>query len=169
MQLSNVEATLEKGRFYSGKLLIILRLYFVLLLFMSVFCPFIMLTALDSPDNMIGAVCLLLGLGGGSVVFFILLRKNKKREKNIVEFLKDATPVKVKVKKDSNFQIYNGIKIKVVFVYNGVKYVRCSGKSNGKMFDGYDKVFIKYANRTIDALYSPQYNQLIFVKDSNKI
>lgn len=169
MQLSNVDATLEKGRFYSGKLLIFLKFYFILLLFVSIFCPFIMLTALDSPKNIIGAICLLLGFGSGSVVFFILLRKNNRRAKDIIKFLKDARLVKVEVERDSDFQVYHGIKIRVVFVYNGTKYVRCSGQSSGKMFDGYDKVFIKYVNRTVNALYSPQYDQLIFIKDSNQI
>lgn len=172
MRLSNIEATLESGRFYSGRVLKFFWCYFGLLVFLTLFGTFMVLTYSDpiDVDNIIGALCSFILFGGGALAFFVLLRKNKRQEKKITEFLKDAIPIITEVEPvPGRVLIFNGIKIRVSFSYNGKNYIRCSGRLTEKFSDGYDKVFIKYVNRKVKALYSPQYDQVMFVKNENQI
>ena len=53
-------------------------------------------------------------------------------------------------------------KLKVSFKYNKKKYVKYSGT---KQTNGYDRVFLKYSDAQITILYSPQFDEVMIIKD----
>lgn len=55
------------------------------------------------------------------------------------------------------YQTINDVKIRVFFKYQGQEIIQDSKK--------YHKFFSKYIDKTVSILYSPLYNQVLFIKD----
>ncbi len=171
MQLSKIEATLEEGRFLSGKLLVLIKIFTGLELFAGIFSLFTLVTYTEKFDFYdvagIGGFIVFWGCGIGLIH---LLNRNKKLGIKIIEYLKDAVVVRATVVDNSTLSLserfYNGIKIKIRFTYNNKIYIYESGNPNKvkKRMNGYDKVFRRYVNKSINVLYSPKYSQIIFFK-----
>lgn len=109
--------------------------------------------------------------GGVTAIFLYIIKKNKKLEKEIKIYLQDAVLLEAQTEDIGSLSVsrrfYDGTKIRVNFEYEGKVITKESGnpKKAGKITNGYDKVFWKYINRTINILYSPQYDQVMFLKD----
>ena len=171
MNLSDIDATLEGGRFFSGALkgFLIFTITILLLIVVIIAIAFSCgIVTLELYQTILLLVLSTLLLGGAAACLLYFLCQNRKTEILIKEYLKDAVRLKASVTDMSDslvHRIYSGIKIQISFRYNDIDYVRQSGKKDGKKADnGYDKVFIKYANKEVPILFSPNYEQVLFLK-----
>lgn len=174
MELSKISGTLEKGRFYSGGLL-------KFLYFSTIICALVVPLAIaagianiktEGVANVIVIIIMASVLFGGvAAIFLYIIKKNENLKKEIKIYLQDAVLLEAQTKDVGSLSVYrrfyDGTKIRVSFRYNGKVITKESGnpKKIGRINNGYDKVFWKYINRTINILYSPQYEQVMFLKD----
>ena len=173
MEISKISATLEKGRFYSGALLKFL--YFSIIICVSIIPLSIMVgianIKTEGLANVVVVICLLFVIFGGmTVIFLYILNKNNKLKKEIKIYLQDAVLLESQTEEVGGAiyrRFYDGTKIRICFRYNEKVITKESGnpKKAGRINNGYDKVFWKYINRKIYILYSPQYDQVMFLKD----
>ena len=171
MDLSKISATLEHGRFYSGKLKLFVK-FTIILLIIIVLSGTIILAFMWGELRIAGAVCVIIGIVlmcVFAIYFTYVLYCNRDIEKIVLNCLKDAVLVDAKIQDISasmEMRVYNGAKVQITFLYNGKKYTRISGSSKNehKKTNGYDKVFWKYTGRTVQVLYSPAEDQILFLK-----
>ena len=64
--------------------------------------------------------------------------------------------------------IVSTAKIQVAFEFNGQKYSHLSGDNPNKIEKGYERIWVKYADREINILYSPTYDQVLILKDDKE-
>lgn len=107
---------------------------------------------------------------GIGVLFFlsgsIILLKSIFLKRKICLWMKDAVALKAysqKFETRASFPTFNFhyIKIFISFSYNKQKKKRYSGD---KRHSGYDTVFYRYADKEIDILYSPKYDEVMILK-----
>lgn len=174
MELSRISGTLEKGRFYSGGLLKFLYFSTIMGALVVLFTILAGIANIKT-EGVINVVVIIFMafvlFGGVTAIFLYIIKKNKKLEKEIKIYLQDAVLLEAQTEDigslSASRRFYDGTKIRVSFEYEGKVITKESGslKKTGKITNGYDKVFWKYINRTINILYSPQYDQVMFLKD----
>lgn len=157
-----IVASLKYGRIFR-KSLIFLWLMFAVGLFLGIY-SFVFLFGVER--SIWGIIGLILGgiLFSGTALYLIV--KNYINCKNCKKWAQDAIELNatsVGIKK-AYFAFSNiGLrKLKVSFKYNKKKYVKYSGT---KQTNGYDRVFLKYSDTQITILYSPQFDEVMIIKD----
>ena len=174
MEISKVSATLERGRIFSKGILVLLYIGDV-----SAFLGFLiglLMAVTNFLENGLAQgilfLCCVLFFGGifrGGFTFLVV--RDKKLKKEVKLYLENAVLLEARTEDIGNMSVYrrfyDGTKIRVSFRYNGKVITKESGnpKKAGRINNGYDKVFWKYINRTINILYSPQYGQVMLLKD----
>ena len=134
--------------------------------------PGIIYWAIDESAYGVLAGLIPFGIFGFGFAFFIGF--HAKINKKIKQWKKDAVKLWAVTKTVGNitntFLGVQKIKIAVKFYYNDQKIKQTSGELNDiresifYMQPGYDAVFQKYANKQIEILYSPSYNQVMILK-----
>ena len=174
MKVSEIEASLEQGRYFSGKILALLILCANAFVFYYLFLGVLSLVFFfngnfsenyfDIVDFSIYGLCVVFSSG----VCIWLLVINAKIKKKILLYVNDAIPLQAYSRKLSSFrtlgQPFPEVKIEVSFRIGDKRYTRISGdgKKRSKM---YQKIYRKYADREINILYSPKYDQVLILKD----
>lgn len=174
MDISKVSATLEKGRIFSKGILALIYIgdvSFIYVFFVGLLMSITSFLGNNIPIGVLLLACSLLLCGIFISSFTFLIVRDKKLKKEIKIYLQDAVILEAHTEDIGSLSIYrrfyDGVKIRVEFRYDGKVITKESGdpKRAGKIIHGYDKVFWKYANRKINILYSPQYDQVMFLKD----
>lgn len=112
----------------------------------------------------------------GAVVALVVV--NEKNRAKILLWLEDAVPLQARstvVQRNLMMLCVPMVKIQVEFEYDGRLHRFVSGKNPprgtagytpqlGNYNDGVDVVWLKYANRTINILYSPKYKQVMVLR-----
>ena len=97
-----------------------------------------------------------------------ILKKNKKRNIEITEWLKDAVELKAEINRldltNANYQPYQ---IEVVLKYKGKEIRKISNKAN-HLTEGAHKIFAKYHNKKVNVLYSEKYDEILLIKKADK-
>lgn len=165
MKLSDIDASLEYGWNYSKKLMVWIYICF----FMGILFPLISLgvffTEPASDDDIILVIAMNI-VGGVVLVFFgALLLYKMLLNKKMKEWITDAIEMHAYAQKlDDRRLILKATKIQVKFCLQKKWYTKVSG--NGKWYrQGYSTIFTKYADRKINILYSPKYDQVMILKD----
>lgn len=107
------------------------------------------------------------------LVLGLLIYRNEKYRKEIELWLSDAVELTAYVREigviQSEFISANNLyKIQVEFEYNGQHYkIESRGKqlSGTKSSYGFHNVWKDYINRKVNIMYSPEYNEVIVLKD----
>ena len=176
MDISNIDASLEYGRFFTGiwvKFMyfsLIIALLFPLITIFMIVITFTVGMKWDSDMLMALIGCNIFGISL-AVVFIYFIVRNDKLKKKIVAYVEDAIEIKAVSKTIDRLwalgQFFDGAKIQVSFVIDKKRYVRTSGtaEKEKKLRNGYHKIFSKYTDREINILYSPKYDQVFILKD----
>lgn len=172
MEIDKIAATLEDGRILSRDFKIFLKIGIACCVIGYLLSVIIIATGLYPNDInvwFLGVFVFLFCFGIGGA-FFYLIWRNKKIELKVQEYLIDAEELyaETRIVNDLGIvgRIQDGVKIEIRFQLNNRKYVRISGNPNKKTLrNGYDKVFLMYANRIVRILYSPKYDQIMILKD----
>ena len=123
-------------------------------------------------------VCLflpLIGIPGLSYIIIVVSRENR----NIKRWKRDSVLLSAHISEVDRIEnVFTNIvilKISVKFIYNGTKMTQESGEKNNKKGNifyshpGYDAIFLKCIGHGIRILYSPAYDQVLLIKNCNKI
>jgi len=175
MKISNIDASLKYGRFFTGKWLAFLYSALIIAFFIpliTIIMIFLTFFGLVWDNDMIFALafCNVFSLSLAAICLWTIICNNKLR-KRIVMWLEDAIEIKAfsKTLATRSFLLQSKlVKMKVRFKLADVDYVRDSaGKmlGAGKKLEGYHKIFVKYADRKINILYSSKYDQVLILKD----
>lgn len=118
-----------------------------------------------------------LAMVGCASVFLVDLIKNHRHVRAIRLWIQDAVPYTVFAEKvDEDGIEYRwahpspGVRIVVRFRYQGRRITRFSGAGRNGLNtrEGYYPGWKKYCDREIDILYSPKYDQVIVLKNSDR-
>ena len=163
--IPQIVATLRYGRYLSGRLLGLCYFLFtvsavglLLTLTISILMQVGVIES-DIASITIFACVFLCGIAYGGYLSFNRLQQGKQ----ISLWLQDAVPLVAESKRVDCFKGKGrsaGIQIEIVFQHQGGWVVR---KSNGL-----DKIYHDYVNREIKILYSPKYDQVMFLKNESK-
>jgi hypothetical protein len=161
----NIVASLSHGRILSKSLGLFLGIF----AFMGIAIVIFALSCWDFwslQNQTLGAIACI----GVGILFFlcggIMLLRDVLLKRKIRLWLQDAVELKAHSQKfdtQASFPTFNFcyIKIFISFSYNHKKMSRYSGD---KSHSGYDTVFYKYADKDIDILYSPKYDEVMILK-----
>ena len=131
-----------------------------------VICLFLM--AILFPILTLIMCCFSVDWNSRMIATLYIIIKDKQNKKHLKMWMQDAIKVEAYSKKCGEYKwifLLKGIIIQVVFQVNGEKIVQ---NSTVKTFTGrvaYLASFIKYADRKINVLYSPKYNEVMILKD----
>ena len=166
--LTKIDASLEYGRFFTGGLLKFANFalgftLFFLLLINVILLIFLSGSELDG-DVMFGLISMNILLIPFFAVMLYIVRKNKKLKKNILIWIEDAVELIAYSENIGNIMhIPPQTKIRVTFYFDGKPYSKVS-KGGDWLTYGHHKIFTRYANREINILYSPKYDQVLILK-----
>ena len=161
IKISKIAATLQYGIVFSG--LLLAMLYFILCCGMALLIvpPIIaIIQKIKLTEVMIIGSML---FGAGCLLFsgYHLLKEGVIRRK-IKRWLGDAVLLRAISKKLLSAGIPSSSKIQIEFVYNRKKKKQVS--LPGKLLQ-IQTIFSRYADREIQILYSPKYDQVMILKD----
>lgn len=121
-------------------------------------------------SDIYGYLCqIIFGLLIAAGVVFVIIKKQRLKKK-IYLWLDDAIERYAKtftIDKTCDL-IRSAVKLKVKISYKKEEYILYSGRSSKIspiLAKGYYKVLSKYADKTIKVLYSPKYNEVLFLKN----
>ena len=114
------------------------------------------------------------------IIFLFLILRNEKIRKEIKLWLQDAVELgafcEILLSDHTDTPLLDAIfslppskaKIRVKFKYNGKHYSKDSGykNKNGEFKNDYQAVWVKYADKSINILYSPKYDEVIVLKNN---
>ena len=163
--MKQVKATLKYGKTINGwrkKMLVVFTVMFLLFLCIMIAMPFILGKAYYEDKTIkFAIVSCIAGCAIGFLLFLTLAVCNVKRNRIISEWMKDAVTLKAKVKKcDIGFDLFGPNTVSVSFSYKKKKIVKRSG---GNCFVGYPKIFLLFLGDNRESLYSPRYDEVMFV------
>jgi len=170
IELSKIKASLSYGKVVSSRWLSII--YFGIVLGFGILAGGLFLAvagiAESDTNSLIGSIlCFTFGLVSITVYIRILV-SCQKLNKNIVLWLGDAVNLKA-YSETLDFTTGYPLKVKIRVHYNlkGREHTQDSGgyMVGSKRRSEYHKIFFKYADREIDILYSPRYDQVMILKD----
>ena len=169
LEKEKIVATLTYGKVYPKG---VFTFMYIVLALVVLSIPLFIYVAIDSSQYEILYCFIFFGI----IIFcftYILCVCTKTNNK-IKQWKKDAVKLWADTKElDSIKNTFFGvrkIKIKVMFSYNGKKIEQVSGELNDireNVFythKGYDAIYQKFANRKIEILYSPSFNQNMIIK-----
>lgn len=163
--MKEVKATLKYGKTINGwqkRMLFVFTVMFLLFLCIMIAMPFILGKAYyeDKTIKFTVASCIVL-FSVCFLLFLTLTALNVKRNKEISEWLKDTVTLKAQVKKDDvGISLYGPNTVVVKFSYKKKNIVK---KSRGNYFFGYPKIFLLFLGDNREILYSPRYDEVMFV------
>ena len=152
--MSNIIASLKYGRIWKKKGLCFLVACICLVFFLFVY-SFIFGPNKDFLSFLGGILGggIMIGVGGYFIIKNILLKTKIKK------FLNDAVPLKAyaQLLKTGYSALHNQyVKITITFTYEKMEISRDSGV--------YDTVFYHFINKQVDILYSPKFDEILFLK-----
>lgn len=163
MEKREIEATLKNGKLMSKKFkyfLIIVSFFLVLLLISVVVVAFIYSHYEKDKKFIISLIILIIFMSSIYLpISFYVLFFEYKRKREVDLWLNDIIEITAvfNLKYDYQPSIWSGnYKLEATFCFEGKMKTLCSQSSN--------LIFKKYANKTLNVLYSPKYEQILFVK-----
>lgn len=171
MKKYSIAASLEYGRYFSKWWVVF---FYVGLFLSSIGFAIFILLAIEEANTVF-----LLGLflpGLMSLASLYLIINNHKLAIKIKLWLKDSVELNAKSTEIDAYKYSAGIskvdkrKIRIIFVFNGKKIIKISGKPGyNRVFyntkAGYEGIFKKFANKSIKILYSEKYDQVLILND----
>lgn len=169
-KISDIDVSLSQGQLYSTKHFIVLWFAFIsssLLIIVGIVSLVLSCIEWDSEILIGGILCILIGIGFLIVVSYCLM-KDKKIKRQAVIWLEDAIELKAHSHKIDEHRLGfqpKATKIQIDFILNNNHY---KIESTCKVFGCYEGCvgcFNKYADRDVNILYSPKYNEVFIIKD----
>lgn len=170
INISDIDVSLSQGQLYRIIHFIILWFAFIsssLLIIMGIVSLVISCIEWDSEIFIAGIICIFMGICFLIVITHCLI-KDKKIKRKVVIWLEDAKELKAYSKKIDEHRLGmqpKSTKIQIDFTLNNNRY---KIESTYKVFGGYEgsvSCFNKYADRDVNILYSPKYNEVLILKD----
>lgn len=168
MDLSNISASLKYGRLLTSKWLKFM--YVALAFYVVSVLSIVVLPIIFVPEwDMTVLLCIIsisLIFVTLSIFLLYLIISDKKLKNKILLWANDAIELKAYSKtigKEFNMQPTLYYQIAVSFVVNGTKHTKTSGE--GSDSKKHHKIFSQYADREINILYSPKYDEVLVLKD----
>jgi hypothetical protein len=169
MKISEIQGSLKHGQFVSVEFTPVCFLgmgaSILIVILSSIFIP--MESGFDTDTLSILLAGNILDLAIFTFCLVVVLHGYKLKKK-IRLWLEDAVELKAYAKKQDDYTefIKPSAKISVHFKINGKKYSRVSEGKSGSLPKGYHGIWTKYADKEIDILYSPKYDQVLVLKKS---
>ena len=178
MKISQIEASLSQGRLFQKKWLVAIYT-FIAVAVLSILFGVILIIANyvfdmgEELDFIFSMVFLILFVVLLLIVLILVLIKNQKTKKLVIMWVQDAVLLKAYTKKLDSFNtelpfliLPEQTLLEVHFVYSDKKQSQISKGAmiGGKKQKGHHKIFSKYADKEIDILYSPKYDQVLILK-----
>lgn len=165
--LKKISASLEFGAIYSGFFLGFL--YAMLFLGIITSCLILAIAILEDIRLLICFFVLFII----SLCFIIVIIINHNNCKKIKKWAEDSVRLTAYSSSLDNAMVFSGFiplrakKISVKFKYDGRTIIKESGRTGAHIssLNGYSALLKKYADREIDILYSPKYDQVMILKD----
>ncbi len=168
MKITDIDVSLSHGQLFHKQLILV---YFG----MVVCCLFPILTIIMIALQMewtaeivsTMALCNILGFAFLALLIYIKI-KNDRLKNKIKLWLDDAVTLKAYSQKIDEHKLGiqpKATKIQVTFTFDNNHYKR---QSTYKVFGGYEGCvgcFNKYADKEVDILYSPKYDEVMILKD----
>ncbi|MCH5157816.1 MAG: hypothetical protein J1F33_01340 [Clostridiales bacterium] len=168
---SDVDVSLSQGQLYGTKHFVVLWLGNIsssLLIVVGIILMVLSCTEWNSQMFIVALLGILVGMGFFSVLIYCFV-KDKKTKRQVVMWLSDAIKTTAFSKKVDEYRAGfqpSAVKIRVEFSLNGIKYVRESSATCFGGRPGYLGTFKPYANKRIDILYSPKYDEVLILKEA---
>ncbi len=160
--MKNIYASLTYGKPVKGFGLII-TIAFTILIGVGIIFLTIYAETYIRKYNQSGYVFLLVALLSFFAILIFFIVQNFILLKRIKIWIRDAVELTAKTSCSSTVTYrFRVSKLSVSFRYNGKKIQKFTGD---KKTSGYSLAFNKIANREIQILYSPKYDQVLFLKD----
>lgn len=106
------------------------------------------------------------------IIFLIIIIRNEKIRKEVLLWMEDAVELPAYAKKlDQKYWVgIPLIKLQVEFTFDGIKHTCTTESERRGIMDlgrpvGYFSGISKFSDRKVNILYSPQYNQVMILKD----
>lgn len=172
MQISNIDASLSQGQLLGKKQWVALYLFISVFFFFPIFTLVLLVLPEVEWDSQMA-----FAMVGCNILFLLILAlsiylkiKNNRLKIKINLWLKDAIELKAYSRKIGENRLGlqpAAIKIEVCFKIDGKYYARNSSAKVFGGWEGYIGTFKKYADREINILYSPKYDEVLILKDKN--
>lgn len=169
-----IVATLSYGRFLSGFLfaLIIAALILGIILFltMSIIALLMVVNIIEytSDDLPILIGTTIIALCDILIMSYFLYKRSFQRKK-IIEWLADAVQLRAHSRAIDIFKMIfhpADVELEVKFIYENIRHVKNSSNLTDILHKkGHDKIFRYFADREINILYSPSFDEVIILKD----
>ena len=176
--LKSVHASLRYGQYFNGFWLAVFYFLIVMgvgMILLSIVVSILMSLGLEKYDNDSVVILIATSVIGafGIIVALCFLIKNGRLKKHILLCLNDAVMLQATTRVLDSFRTYGHpvaeTKLMVEFFYDGKIIRRESGDKTKKDHwykrNGYFKILSKYANRTVNILYSPSHDSVFILKD----
>ena len=168
--IKKIATTLEFGAIYTGFFLGFLYCIFLMAIALTCFMLVLSITK-DSQLFLAFSICVIITICLSLVIYI-----NHKNCKKVKEWLKDSIKLKAYCKTLDKSTTFSGVlplkttKVLVSFSYNEQTITKESGNKEKGNFSltGYSVLLKKYADREIDILYSPKYDQIMILKDKKR-
>lgn len=173
MQISNIDVSLSKGKLLNRGQLILPCICIAcccICILITLIMAFIPQIEWDVSLAVTLGLVDVISVSLLSVMLFILV-KNNKLVNNIKLWLQDAVELEAYSKKIGEVRsgMFSSLstKIQVRFSVDGKVYKRESSAKITGIPQGYTSWFNKYADREVKILYSPKYEEVLILKDSD--
>lgn len=176
--LKSVHASLRYGQYFNGfwTILFYSLIVYCALLMLSCFVWLILVKCGIEPFNDGTFLSMICSLSISALIILgvlFVIYKNNKLKKHILLCLNDAVMLQATTRVLDSFRTYGHpvaeTKLLVEFFYDGKIIRRESGDKTKKDHwykrNGYFKILSKYANRTVNILYSPSNDSVFILKD----
>ena len=172
--LSRIEGSLKHGQVFLKKKYLFYIMFGLIAVISILGIVMTLLEHMENPDARTPVVIIIFILGPAFlfVPLLIILLKNNKACKEILLWLEDNDIVELnayskKIDTWNPTALFPAIKIQVEFEFDEK---HCSFVSEKKLYgggipEGYHQVWAKYADKEINILYSPKYNQVLILKN----
>lgn len=177
MQVSDIDISLSHGQLFGKKQWTTILLFMIAPFILEIVTIILFIVPFVVPDAEFEAPIIIIILFGNILflsllTFFISIKvKDYKLKKRVSLWLDDAVETKAYSKQTGEQKLPflpKGITIQVKFEIEGKKYVRDSGIKVFGGGKGYLATFKKYADREINILYSPKYDEVLILKDKTE-
>lgn len=170
MKLNDVDVSLSLGQIFWKKQWLALSFFIMVAFIFPILTIFLCMLPILWDELMIfGIICAnIFSILMLSFALYLIVGNHKKKKK-IKIWLNDAVKLKAYSQNISEYNsVFNikGIIIRVIFQFNGKRYIKESTVKNEMGNKAYLVTYKKYADRDIDILYSPKYDEVMILKDN---
>ena len=156
------KASLKYGKFVSKWIFFVLLLSIMSMVWLNLITLLLLKAEIVSKNISIDLLIAAIFCTALLLTFFTITVVCITRNHKVLLWTKSAVVVKANIKKfDEDFSIFAPNRIVVTFTFNKKKIKRIS--SSGNCFIGYAKFFIRYVGDNVNILYSPIYDEVIFI------